>query len=833
MNGPFNININSNFNRALVDRQIRTGVTTSVVEEFSESRADRVVSTNIAQSMRARDITVTGENFKPNTPYFVFFDGINVNAHMTPTSATYGMGGGTSKGTNLRSDNLGAISATFSIPNTDALSFSTGEKALKITSDSTGAPSLSEGEALYSANGQIRVVQEEITSTRNGRIITDELSDSRDVAREVRQQVRWVDPLAQSFLVDKKGGIFVSSVELYFGAKDTALPVSVQIRHMENGMPTQKILPFGDKTLNPSSVNTSADASVATKFTFDSPIYLESGREYCAVVMTNSNVYTSWVSEMGQKDIKTNDFIDQQPYAGSLFKSQNNSTWTTDQMKDLKMTINRCKFTTGTSANVVFENGSLPAEKLEDNPIETISGTKMFKVYHYAHGNYDDKLSNITISGVVGDRTGSVLRFTDDTIESTSGDDMTDNSLTILSTVTSGSGTGCTATITTSGDDSTAIVITNPGQGYAAGDTVSFTKNSEALVFTVAEVGETLGGIPVAYINRTHTAGTGTAKATDGSARILNDIDTYLITIPNSVWAARSSNTGINYQSATENTSGGGSNVTATGNVYFDTIHTTVPSVELPKTSILTSFKGTSATQPLVLSSGRVVSFTKDSSSTTITLNDNNSLLAPKIVASGINETNEMGGAKSFELTASLSSTQDNVSPFLDVDSMGLIGVQNRINNIDSASSLMYDTQANFPNTNEQLSTFVSSTEARGDKNAAVYCTKKVILSNPANAIHVFFDGYKSHDSNGVASEIEVYYKIVGPDSNMPFNDVGWKEATIKNTVPADASDFKEHTYEIESLEDFNTFSIKLVLKSSNTSNVPFIENFRAIALST
>ena len=832
MNGPFNFTIPSNFNRTVTDRQIRTGVTTSVVEEFSESRADRIVSTNIAQSMRARDITVTGENFKPNTPYFVFFDGINVNAHMTPSSSTYGMGAGTTKGTNLRSDNLGAISAVFSIPNTDALSFSTGDKTLKITSDSTGNPSLSEGEAQYAANGQITIVQEEITSTRNGRIITDELSGSRDVDREVRQQVRWVDPLAQSFLVDRQGGIFVSSVELYFGAKDTALPVSVQIRHMENGMPTQKILPFGDKTLNPSSVNTSADASVATKFTFDSPIYLESGREYCAVVMTNSNVYTSWVSEMGQKDIKTNDFIDQQPYAGSLFKSQNNSTWTPDQMKDLKMTINRCKFTTGTSANVVFENGALAAEKLQTNPIETVSGTKMFKVYHYSHGNYDDKLSNITISGVTGDRTGSVLRFTDDTVESGDGSDSTDNTQTLAAT--GGTGSGLTATLTTVGDDSTVIVITNPGQGYTVGDDVVFTKDSDTYTFDVAEVGDTLGGIPVAYINRTHTAGTGTAKATDGSARILNDIDTYLITIPASIWAARSSNSGINYQGATENTTGGGSNVTATGNVYYDTLHTTIPSIELPNTSISTSFKGTTATQPLVLSSGRVVSFTKDSSSTTITLNDNNSLLAPKIVASGINETNEMGGAKSLEVTASLSTTRDNISPVLDVDSMGLIGVQNRINNIDSSSSLMYDTAGDFTGGDgNQLSTFVSSTEARGDKNAAVYCTKKVVLTNPANAIHVFFDGYKAHDSNGVASEIEVYFKVVGPDSNMPFNDVGWKEATIKNTVPADASDFKEHTYEVESLEDFNTFSVKIVLKSSNTSNVPFIENFRAIALST
>ena len=128
MNGPFNIQIEPIVNARNIRRQIRSGVTTSVVEEFSESRADRIVSTNMAQSMRARDITITGSNFKPNTPYFVFFDGIDVNAHITPASATYGMGGATSKGTNLRSDNLGAISATFSIPNTDTLSFTTGTK---------------------------------------------------------------------------------------------------------------------------------------------------------------------------------------------------------------------------------------------------------------------------------------------------------------------------------------------------------------------------------------------------------------------------------------------------------------------------------------------------------------------------------------------------------------------------------------------------------------------------------------------------------------------------------------------------------------------------------
>ena len=387
-------------------RETRTGVTTSVVEEFAESRVDRLVSTNIAQTMRARDITVTGDNFKPSTRYYVFFDGIDVAAHMTPTSNTYGRdsagANSAAKGSALWTDTLGTLSATFTIPNTDALNFATGTKTLKVTDSSTNDPdSISQGTAQYSANGEIKTMQEEVVSTRNGRVVVEEVSETRRSTPEPRQrpgdEVNWVDPLAQSFLVNTTGGIFVTSVELYFGAKDTSLPVTVQLRHMENGSPTQKILPFGEKTLAPASVNTSADASSSTKFTFPSPVFLESGSEYCAVVMTNSNVYTCWVSEMGARDIATNDFIDQQPYAGSLFKSQNNSTWTPDQLKDLKMTLNRAKFTTGTSGSVVFNNAALATDTLSPNPIETIYNTKTFKVKHYSHGNYDGQKSNIKI----------------------------------------------------------------------------------------------------------------------------------------------------------------------------------------------------------------------------------------------------------------------------------------------------------------------------------------------------------------------------------------------------------------------------------------------------
>ncbi len=304
------------------------------------------------------------------------------------------------------------------------------------------------------------------------------------------------------------------------------------------------------------------------------------------------------------------------------------------------------------------------------------------------------------------------------------------------------------------------------------------------------------------------------------------DIDEYLITIPDATWPVRVSTTDTtpNYQGATENVTGGGSAVTATQNVYFDLMHTVIPSIELPNTGITTTFKATTATQPIYGSA--VNSYTKDTSSTTITLNDNNFLTVPKLVASEVNEDQEMNSAKSFELTCQLSSTADNVSPVIDLDTsrtdmdvIGVIAVQNRINKIDSTTDV-------------QAGTYTAATEARGDSNAAIYMTKRVQLETPANAIHILFDGYRTPNVTTDPS-IDVYYKISGPDANLQFDDMGWTLGTIKKTVQPDATAYREYLYEIEGLEDFNMFAVKMVLQSIDSANPPLIKNFRAIALGT
>jgi hypothetical protein len=84
--------------------------------------------------------------------------------------------------------------------------------------------------------------------------------------------VGYYDPLAQSFLVEEETGVFVTKCDVFFQTKDDMdIPLVFQLRSMENGFPTQKILPFTEIVLSPDQILTSADGSVATTIEFKAP----------------------------------------------------------------------------------------------------------------------------------------------------------------------------------------------------------------------------------------------------------------------------------------------------------------------------------------------------------------------------------------------------------------------------------------------------------------------------------------------------------------------------------------------------------------------------------
>ncbi len=268
----------------------------------------------------------------------------------------------------LITDRLGQWKGSFFIPNPSVDTnprWATGTRVIRLTTNETDSrlpgTVASSAEAEYAAAGTLNTLQENVLAIRNADLVRDTVTQNRTIrsTRTETRQVGWWDPLAQSFLIDEEGGTFLTSVDVYFNAKDNNIPISMQIRTMENGYPTTTILPFSDTTLTPDTIQTSETGAIATRFTFRAPVYIPQSIEHCFVLFSDSNEYQVWISRMGELDISGDRTISEQPYAGVLFKSQNATTWTADQYEDLKFVVNRAVFDNSGTSRITLNNAPL------------------------------------------------------------------------------------------------------------------------------------------------------------------------------------------------------------------------------------------------------------------------------------------------------------------------------------------------------------------------------------------------------------------------------------------------------------------------------------------
>ena len=293
----------------------------------------------------------------------------------------------------LLTDNVGNFQGSFFIPNPGNDSnprWATGTRTFRFTTSTTNSKASGEvdssADTTYSAQGTLKTVRENILAIRNAELVKDTVSDTRQVitTRTETRQIGWYDPLAQSFICDEEGGVFLTGVDIFFKTKDANIPISMQIRTMENGYPTKDILPFSDVTIDPSTIELSDNAAIPSRFTFRSPVYIKASTEYCFVLLSDSNEYQVWISRMGDVDVSGTRTISEQPYAGVLFKSQNASTWTADQYEDMKFTIYRAKFNqmqgTAILNNAELGKGNGGIHNLIENPILTLKPTQVLSL---------------------------------------------------------------------------------------------------------------------------------------------------------------------------------------------------------------------------------------------------------------------------------------------------------------------------------------------------------------------------------------------------------------------------------------------------------------------
>ena len=280
-----------------------------------------------------------------------------------------------------------------------------------------------------------------------------------------------------------------------------------------------------------------------------------------------------------------------------------------------------------------------------------------------------------------------------------------------------------------------------------------------------------------------------------------------------------------------ESTVSGGTAGTATENYMMDTGKLVLQLMEIGGTDVSTSIRtttGTSASGDSGTAGGgeTPVNLLAGSSAYEISPNENSDFAEPTMVASYPNEQNNMSGNKSFEALATLTTPLENISPVIDTQRLGLIAVQNRLNNINVMGDY-YSTDL----TNEDTvfsEGYAPSTYAEGDNNVGVYVTRKVSLSNASTSLKVMFDAIVFSSAS-----IEVYYKVLKSDDTTPFGDLTWSTMTIDKSVSESKGygDFRERTYEVAGLDGFIAFAIKIVMKGTKSTEPPFIKDFRTIAL--
>jgi len=722
----------------------------------------------------------------------------------------------------LVTDKKGNLRGSFFIdaPNVAGnLKFKTGTKLFRLSDTSNDSRvvgvSDSSGEAEFSSSGILQTTQETIISVRNARVTSEDQFDSRtlvSVTETSRDETRWCDPLAQTFLIEDstlEGGVFLTKIDLFFFTKDEEIPVAVDIRTVENGNPTQTILPFSKVVKQAEDVFTSTDASKPTTFTFKAPVFIPYRTEHAMVVTSDSNQYKVFISLLGNDAIDAahvGEKISEQPYIGVLFKSQNASTWTPSQYEDLMFKIYRAEFTlpsTAAPSRLILENGELGESNggflnLRTNPFVTTAGSDQIRVFHSNHG-MQSSLNYLQISGVISEvadsqisasnlaADGSSVVLTDpDKFHTTIGGSSVSNTnpgfIRILGTEEDGSGdeiiayqaintTTNTITFATNGRNHNGVAGSATGKAHLVGAVVQCYN---------------FDGIPLTKINKTHSSG----------VTSINSPHSYNLQI-----SGVNAGTGI---------FGGGGNVVASQNIPWDVLSPQIQSQVEPRTSIISRVQGTSGTScgPFPTGSSAEVSFVKDSDFQDITIGEENYFPATKIVANQINEINRMNSVKSLTLELNLDSEVSHLSPVIDLTRCDVITTSNVINNIEPTANV--------------------GTECAGN-----YITKVARLEKSATGLKVMLAA-----NIWTQSKIVVMFKLVPvgyADSldDLPFqffNSTGVPDtgSLIPNN---DLVEFTDYEYTVEDVEEFDGFQIKISLLNHAQPYIPRVKDLRGIAL--
>jgi hypothetical protein len=743
---------------------------------------------------------VVGKEFNPDTNAYAlyvvnivgtFSSTETITGSVSAATGTVGTVTVASLGGNLVSNFNGDIQLLFNIPNTDALRFRCGTREFKLVDVSTADGDFtSRGRANYRAEGILETRQQTVHSVRNAELVEEQVSENRVIVQtsdRIVADTGWWDPLAQTFLIEQKGGCFLSKVDIFFATKDEKIPVMLEIREVVNGYPGKRVLPFSRVTLKPEQVSLSANTvtldgvsvnkyDTATTFTFPSPVYVQENTEYCIILASDSNAYKVWISQVGEQMPGTARTISEQPYLGSLFKSQNASTWTADQTQDLKFVLYRAKFDTSVQANVEYVNDLIPLQTLGTDPFETRVGQTKVRVWHDNHGMPSG--SRATISGVAAAVNG-IPAAELNTTHVISDVDLDSYVVTVATTSATAS-------------------------GYGGGSAVKSSRNLQYDAVQPAVQIQTFSETQVDFGIKTTTgksvdSTTQTAYVQDASFSGILANETNYFTAPRMI------------ASEVNETNSLSGNKSVTMNVTFSSTNNALsPILDTHRTSMI------------------VINNKINEPSET---NMNVAGLDYNVILNGLSGVTVAGN----QITTSTRNAQfktATVGKYLTIAGASSGSSTRLITAVASdGSSITFSAAPDAITGNATLTQrerFVDEIAPIESSSYSKYVTKTVNLANPSNYLRVRFAVNLPAEAS-----VEVYYKTAVVGSTASFDSVPYTLMTVDAPIVnfSNGTDrFVDASFSEADMEAFDAVKLKIVMKSDNSSEVPRIKDLRVIA---
>ena len=331
-----------------------------------------------------------------------------------------------------------------------------------------------------------------------------------------------------------------------------------------------------------------------------------------------------------------------------------------------------------------------------------------------------------------------------------------------------------------------------------------------------------LNGISLSRINTQHN------MPTDATIKAARDYDTYHIQIDRG-----GRTTGDPQLSFTDESSTGGNQVYSSANIQFNEIapllNTFVPAETTTLNSQIRTVSGTSV-------GGNEISFL-DQGYEDISLNNDNFLTTPRMVASRVNETTRLTtlpNNKSLTLALTMQTSDSNLSPVIDLQGSEIIFGRNRLNN--PVSDYANDGRVN------------SLTE---DPHTGYYISQRTDLAQPATSLKVIVSAYRHSsadfrvlyelyrvDSNGIEQAFELF---PGFDNMTDTNGDGFGDKVVDpilnngkpDTFTRASADgeYIDYQFSANNLSQFTGFRIKIDMSGTNEARAPKFKDFRVIAL--